>query len=176
MSLIVKLPGRTALSDFRIAKLLHQVRTHAPEASAIRTQFWHLVKLKRPLSATEGKVLSSLLTYGPALESTAVFAAGQSSEQAVLVVPRLGTISPWASKATDIAHRCGLDAVERIERGTAYRLEGVDVRAVRGHPAVLALLHDRMTETVLDAQAGADALFHEARPAPLETIDLLSAG
>src|SRR5689334_6914330 len=172
MSLIVKLPGRTALSDFRIAKLLHQVRTHAPEASAIRTQFWHLVKLKRPLSATEGKVLSSLLTYGPALESTAVFAAGQSSEQAVLVVPRLGTISPWSSKATDIAHRCGLDAVERIERGTAYRIEAVDARRLRSSPVLLALLHDRMTETVLDSLSAAEALFHEARPQPMSIIEL----
>jgi phosphoribosylformylglycinamidine synthase len=166
MSLIVKLPGRTALSDFRVAKLLHQVRAYAREATAIRTQFWHFVKLRRPLSATEGKALSSLLTYGPA------FASSQSSEQMLLVVPRLGTISPWSSKASDIAHQCGLEAVERIERGTAYQIEGVEARKLRNSPALLALLHDRMTETVLDSASGAEALFHEARPQPMSTIEL----
>src|SRR5215813_10870318 len=170
MSLIVKLPGRRALSDFRIAKLLPQVQSALTGATAIRAQYWHFAKLRRALSAAEGKTLSSLLTYGPAS------ADQHLSDNVLLVVPRLGTISPWSSKATDIAHHCGLEAVERIERGTAYRIEGVSPEAVRAHPQVRALLHDRMTETVLDSLAGAEALFHEARPAPLETIPLLSRG
>jgi phosphoribosylformylglycinamidine synthase len=170
MSLIVKLPGRRALSDFRIAKLLPQVRSYLRGVSAIRTQYWHFAKLGRPLSAGEARTLSSLLTYGPAFQDELL------SDNVVLVVPRLGTISPWSSKATDIAHQCGLDAVERIERGTAYRIQGVDATTVREHAPVVALLHDRMTETVLDSPAAADVLFHEARPAPLETIDLLGGG
>ncbi len=170
MSLIVKLPGRRALSDFRIAKLLSQVRSQVASASAIRTQFWHFVKLRRALSPAEGRTLSSLLTYGPAFKDEHL------SDGIVLVVPRLGTISPWSSKATDIAHHCGLDAVERIERGTAYRIEGIDVRTLRDDASIVGLLHDRMTEVVLDSLSAADALFHEARPAPLETIDLLGGG
>ena len=102
MSLIIKLPGRRALSDFRIAKLLVQLRRELRDIRAIRTQYRHFAKLKRVLSPAEGKTLASLLTYGPAAQEE------HSGEGAVLVVPRLGTISPWASKATDIAHRCGL--------------------------------------------------------------------
>jgi phosphoribosylformylglycinamidine synthase len=170
MSLIVKLSGRRALSDFRIAKLLPRVKAKLRGVSAIRSQYWHFAKLRRALSPSESKTLSSLLTYGPAAKDQNL------SEGVLLVVPRLGTISPWSSKATDIAHQCGLDAVERIERGTAYRLEGVAAEAVRGDPQVLALLHDRMTETVLDPSEGFDALFHEARPAAMETIDLLARG
>ena len=120
MSLTVKLPGRRALSDFRIAKLLPQVKAQLRDVHAIRTQFWHFAKLRRALSPAEGKTLSSLLTYGPAFKDEHL------SDDVVLVVPRLGTISPWSSKATDIAHQCGLEAVERIERGTAYYAEKTD--------------------------------------------------
>jgi phosphoribosylformylglycinamidine synthase len=172
MPTVLRLPGRPALSDFRLDKLLHSARKAIPALRGLRTQYWHLVKLKRPLDGREREVLDALLTYGPK--------AGPEDlhEGILLVVPRLGTISPWSSKATDIAQQCGLHAVERIERGTAYRLQleaGAQLDAA-GRRLLLPLLHDRMTETVLSALEQADALFHEATPQPLAEIDLLKRG
>src|SRR5690606_24859423 len=83
------------------------------------------------------------------------------------------TISPWSSKATDIAHQCGFDKIVRIEHGIAYT---IDARGVEGNAALLALLHDRMTESVLDSVDGAEALFHHYEPQPLTTVDILGGG
>jgi phosphoribosylformylglycinamidine synthase len=98
--------------------------------------------------------------------------------QLFLVVPRLGTISPWASKATDIAHNCGLERIHRIERGIAYRVRLTGGRAFGDHERalLLPLLHDRMTETVLAAADEAEALFRSAEPAPLTTVDVVGGG
>ena len=172
MSLTLKLPGRRALSEFRLSKLLHQAKQRLPGLTGVRTQYWHFAKLRRPLSDSESATLHALLTYGPAAREEHL------EDDLLLVVPRIGTISPWASKATDIARQCGIDAVERIERGTAYRLEGLELRALKSaqHQALLPLIHDRMTEAVLDSLGAADALFHEAKPAPLTTVDMLARG
>jgi phosphoribosylformylglycinamidine synthase len=172
MSLTLKLPGRRALSEFRLSKLRHQVKQHLPGLTGIRTQYWHFVHLRQPLSEAQLATLRELLTYGPAAHDEHI------DDDLLLVVPRLGTISPWASKATDIVLHCGLDAVERIERGTAYRLEGIAASKLASaqRSALLSLIHDRMTETVLDSLDAADALFHEAKPAPLATIDVLVRG
>jgi phosphoribosylformylglycinamidine synthase len=117
-------------------------------------------------------MLERLLSYGPKS------AHEDLHEGVLLVVPRLGTVSPWASKATDIAKACGLDAVERIERGTAYRIEAGGGKSLdtEQQRALRALIHDRMTETVLERLEQADALFHEATPRPLAEVDLLSGG
>ncbi len=169
---ILRLPGARALSAFRLDKLLRQAREALPKLSGIRAQHWHFVKLVRPLVAREQEVLEKLLTYGPS-------SGHEDLHDAIaLVVPRLGTISPWSSKATDIAHACGLDAVERIERGMGIRFElpaGVapDAAARR---SLLPLIHDRMTETVLSSLGEADALFHHAKPQPLTAVDLLGRG
>src|SRR5215471_10252722 len=177
MSLILKLPGRRALSEFRLNKLLQQATQHLPGLRGIDTQHWHLVKLGRSLSGEETATLHALLTYGPA-PMPGSDRRDKGGGEMLLVVPRLGTISPWASKATDIARQCGLQAVERIERGAAYRLRGVRVSGLRTaqRRALLPLLHDRMTETVLDSLDSADALFHATRPAPLATIAVLAGG
>jgi phosphoribosylformylglycinamidine synthase len=172
MSLVLRLPGRRALSDFRLDKLLATARQAVPRIERIRTQYWHFVKLTRALDGPERELLEQLLIYGPKSAEEDLHA------DVLLVVPRLGTLSPWASKATDIAHSCGLTAVERIERGTAIRLELNPRRAleVRERRALLPLLHDRMTETVLERLEQADALFHQATPQPLASIDLLGQG
>src|SRR6185295_11947983 len=99
---------------------------------------WHFVHLRERASAAQLDRLRELLTYGPAARGERI------EDDLLLVVPRLGTISPWASKATDIARHCGLETVERIERGTAYRFESVAVREL-GMPqrnALLSLIHD----------------------------------
>jgi phosphoribosylformylglycinamidine synthase len=160
---VLKIAGGSALSAFRLEKLNGLVQAVQPDARVRSARFWHFVELVRPLDATEAATLNRLLTYGaPATEE---------GGGGVLVTPRLGTISPWSSKATDIAARCGLDAVRRIERGTVYHLEGP------GGPArVVPLLHDRMTETVLGFFEEADELFHHLPPKPLTTIDVLARG
>jgi len=166
------LRGRNALSEFRLKKLTQALKRTAPAIAAITAEYWHFAALKVPLQAPQRKVLERILTYGPA--PAGVSEAGRL----LLVVPRLGTISPWASKATDIAHSCGLDAVERIERGVAYY-----VSTKQGGPldpaqqaALSPLIHDRMTETVLDSLEAAARLFQHVAPRPLATIDLLSGG
>jgi len=180
MSLTLKLPGRRALSEFRLHKLLQQAKKPLPSLTGIATQHWHFVKLNRPLSEAETATLRELLTYGPVLRQDRAPASRNShpEDRILLVVPRLGTISPWASKATDIARQCGLEAVERIERGTAYQPRGLNasVLALRLRRALLPLIHDRMTETVLDSLDAADALFHAAQPVPMETIGVLAGG
>src|SRR4249920_2200438 len=123
MSLILKLPGRRALSEFRLNKLLQQAKDPLPSLTGIATQYWHFIKLRQSLSEAETAALQALLVYGQE-DLRSVADKEPLTADILLVVPRLGTISPWASKATDIAHQCGLDAVERIERGTAYLLQG----------------------------------------------------
>ena len=111
---LLSLPGRKALSDFRLDKLLSAIGTAVPAVTGLDARLWHFVHVVRPLHDEEQAILARILTYGPHTE------ADQQEGDMLLVVPRIGTISPWSSKATDIAHHCGLEAVERIERGIAY--------------------------------------------------------
>jgi phosphoribosylformylglycinamidine synthase len=106
-------------------------------------------------------VLERLLDYGAP--------AGESIGEPVLVVPRLGTVSPWSSKATDIARNCGLARVRRIERGTLFHIESATPINVA---AIAPLLHDRMTETILGSFEEAARLFAHVGPRPLATIPL----
>src|SRR6187401_3130730 len=110
---VVTLPGAVALSPFRVEKLLASLPRLLAEAITVEARFVHFVAVTAPLTESESGVLAKLLTYGtpPAREPTGVM---------LLVLPRFGTVSPWSSKATDIARNCGLAKVERIERGIAY--------------------------------------------------------
>jgi len=166
MAEILKLRGSPALSAFRLEKLHARLAEIAPGARIAGADFWHFVETTQALAASESAVLAQLLTYGEALQPAP--AAGEL----ILVVPRIGTISPWSSKATDIARQCGLPAVQRIERGIAYCVAGAGAR--RG--GLAALLHDRMTETVLDGLDGAELLFRHVAPRPLASIALLARG
>jgi len=171
MPTILRLPGRRALSDFRLDKLLQSVRATLPALRSVQTRYWHFVKLREPLSPDGLATLKRLLTYGPA-------SSADAHPPSVLVVPRLGTISPWSSKATDIARQCGLDAVERIERGTtfAFIFDAKGKFTDTARASVLPLIHDRMTETVLESVEQADALFEETLPRPLERVNVLGGG
>src|SRR6185503_7705702 len=172
MSQISRLRGRNALSAFRAAKLSQSVIAAVPDVTGIQAEFWHFARLSRAVSNDETACLERILTYGP--EATSV----ESRGDLVLVVPRLGTISPWSSKATEIARHCGLKAVERIERGTAYWVTTRDGRPLTaaGREALAPLLHDRMTETILTSLDDAERLFEHIRPVPLATVDLLGGG
>ena len=160
--------GAPALSGFRIKKLLARLRDVDGGIDSVDTRFVHFIDLARDLDHAELGTLDSLLRYGP--RSTDVDESTPGLR--LWVIPRPGTISPWASKATDIAHVCGLDAVRRIERGIEYRL----VSRAPLDPAVLRvitpLLHDRMTEVVIDDVADARALFSVESPRSLRRISL----
>ena len=123
---MIELPGALAVSDFRIAKLRPALEATHPGLGAISARFIHFVDLERELDARERALLERLLTYGPR-EDGAPAAPGSE----IIVVPRFGTISPWSSKATDIARVCGLDAVRRIERGIVWTLDATDAVARR---------------------------------------------
>ncbi|MGB6451966.1 MAG: phosphoribosylformylglycinamidine synthase [Steroidobacteraceae bacterium] len=166
---MLSLPGPAALSTFRIAKLLTRLAALDPSVGGLASQFVHFVDTERALTNREAAILDRLLQYGPRLEGLAPEAP---DGQLLLIVPRAGTVSPWSSKATDIARVCGLEAVRRIERGVAYR-----VRAARRlEPSELlrlaAPLFDRMTETAVLETAAAAALFEHEAPRPLRTLSL----
>jgi len=169
---LLTLRGRNALSDFRLKKLTQTLKHSAPAIAAISAEYWHFASLRAPLSGAERKILERILTYGPASHSVS------GKGEMLVVIPRPGTISPWSSKATDIARSCGLGAVDRIERGVAYHLvlRGKGGLSDADRRALLPLIHDRMTEAVLDSLDGAAALFTQVRPKPLATVDLLAGG
>jgi len=170
---VLALRGGAALSSFRVAKLLDALVARAKASiTGLSAHHWHFVEVSRALDALEQATLERLLAYGPRN------GADTASDASMLVVPRLGTISPWSSKATDIARNCGLEAVRRIERGVAYELTLADHRSLspQDRSAVLPLIHDRMTETVLDDVRLARELFAHVPPRPLATIPLRALG
>jgi len=171
---VIALRGRSALSSFRIAKLLASFTAVAPghAVTAVGAHYWHFIEIERPLEPREHTTLVRLLTYG------AVDEAAVAADASLVVVPRLGTISPWSSKATDIARNCALEAVRRIERGVAFELSTRERRPLADDDrrALLPLVHDRMTQTVLDDVADARALFAHVAPPPLARIPLLAQG
>jgi phosphoribosylformylglycinamidine synthase len=167
---MLSLPGSPALSPFRLDKLLSALRAREPAIQSIVARWMHLVDVERELAADELRVLGKILTYGPRWQ------AAEDEGDLVLVVPRPGTVSPWSSKATDIAHVCGLTAVRRLERGIAYRLRigrKVDRAGLR---ALAAPLYDRMTEAPLWDVAEAARLFARHEPRPLTRIEVRARG
>ncbi len=166
---MLHLRGGPALSSFRLDKLLAAAQARVPAVAAIHAEYVYFVDVEQRLSDQERATLGQLLNEAPSL----IPPVGEL----LVVVPRLGTQSPWSSKATDIAHNCGLSTVHRVERGTAYYFAGADGNLVEQHgPELAALIHDRMTETVLTALDEAEALFTVTDPAPLQAVDLLGGG
>jgi phosphoribosylformylglycinamidine synthase len=153
---VLQLRGPRALSESRLSKLLASLKKLDPGARSVSAEQRYFVETDGELAAAEQRLLERLLDDGspaPAKPSGALY----------LVVPRLGTISPWSSKASDIARNCGLQHVRRIERGVAFYLDST-------HPRIPALLHDRMTQTVLRSFDEAAKLFEHVAPRPLQYI------
>ncbi|MBL8483790.1 MAG: phosphoribosylformylglycinamidine synthase [Rhodocyclaceae bacterium] len=171
---ILKLRGAAAFSAPRLARISARLAAAIVKFKAVSARQWFFVECTRAPGAEELDRLKLLLQVDDETEP----AAGHL----LLVVPRLGTISPWSSKATDIAKNCGFDWVLRIERGIAYRVELA--RGLLGAPAwdadqraaALPLLHDRMTESVLDGLDQAAGLFRHVAPRPLRVVDVLAGG
>ena len=171
-TLIKNLRGAPALSEFRVQKLLAQCTALALPVTDIYAEFAHFAKLNEALTADEENVLQQLLTYGPTIEEH------EPQGQFLLVTPRPGTISPWSSKSTDIAHNCGLAKVDRLERGMAYYItisDGANL-TVEQKEQLSSLLHDRMMESVFNDFAQASHLFASSEPGELTAIDIESGG
>jgi phosphoribosylformylglycinamidine synthase len=166
------LRGAPALSEFRLQKLAVRLHEQLGAPVAVYAEYVHFVDLSADLVGPRRDLLERLLRYGPSLPSHTPVG------RLVLVVPRPGTISPWSSKATDIAHNCGLDGVRRLERGTAYYLtmDGPTDRDDSHDLSMLdraaAILHDRMTEVVLFDPADAQQLFAQSAPRAVRRIAL----
>ncbi len=167
---MLELRGAPALSAFRANKLLSALQAIVPDVSGIYAEYVHLVDLGSELKAGHETVLDRLLRYGPAI------AAHAPSGQMKLVVPRPGTISPWSSKASDIAHNCGLDEVLRIERGVAYYIEAASPLSAEQLSQLEPALYDRMTEAVFDSVNAVGELFVHAQPTPMTVVDMLQGG
>ena len=167
MSVVTAFRGETALSAFRINKLLQKAQSLGLPENAIASEYWYFVASDAPLSDADALQLKALL----AAERVTPPDATQSL---FLITPRIGTISPWSSKATNIAHNCGLTHIERIERGMAVHLSGslkTDERA-----AWATLLHDRMTESVLPSFQAAEQLFAQHDNPSCASVDILGGG
>ena len=162
------LRGAPALSAFRHGKLLEQLTSKVPAVTGLYAEFAHFADVTGVLNADEEQVLARLLKYGPSVP------VQEPSGKLFLTIPRFGTISPWSSKASDIARNCGLAKVQRLERGIAYYVSGELSEA--DSAAVAALLHDRMTQLVLSALEDAAVLFSHAEPKPLTAVDVLGGG
>ena len=167
MSVITALRGASALSLFRIQKLAQKAAALGLPQAEIASEYWYFVSSPAPLDAAQTEKLQALLSA----VRVDTPAAGQSL---FLITPRIGTISPWSSKATDIAHNCGLDGVERIERGMAVYVSGSLHDKERAQWA--SLLHDRMTESVLPDFQSAEQLFAAHEDQSFDTVDVLGGG
>lgn len=162
------LRGAPALSAFRHGKLLEQLTSKVSAVTGVYAEFAHFAEVTGVLNADEEQVLARLLKYGPSVP------VQEPSGRLFLTIPRFGTISPWSSKASDIARNCGLAKIQRIERGLAFYVSG-QLNAADAQ-TVAELLHDRMTQLVLDSMQGAAALFSHAQPKPLTAVDILGGG
>jgi len=163
------LRGSPALSAFRINKLLTRFQDAHLPVSDIYAEYVHFADVSAPLSEDEKSRLQRLLKYGPSL------AEHTPEGRLLLVTPRPGTISPWSSKATDIAHNCDLPQVLRLERGLAFYVKAPQFTEAQWS-GLAALLHDRMMEVVLSDLSQAEQLFAHHQPAPLTSVDVLGEG
>ncbi|ADZ02353.1 TPA: phosphoribosylformylglycinamidine synthase [Neisseria meningitidis] len=170
MSVVLPLRGVTALSDFRVEKLLQKAAALGLPEVKLSSEFWYFAGSEKALDAATVEKLQALL----AAQSVEQTPKAREGLHLFLVTPRLGTISPWASKATNIAENCGLAGIERIERGMAVWLEGALTDEQKQQWA--ALLHDRMTESVLPDFQTASKLFHHLESETFSSVDILGGG
>ena len=167
--MVFELNGARALSDFRAARVLAALQRVSSNIEAVSGRFVHFVHASRELTKAEEERLASLLTYGDAAEDV-------RADLAFMVVPRLGTISPWASKATDIVKNCGIEGVLRVERGTVYSLALKAPLTEEEAAQAAGVLHDRMTESVVARDFPAENLFVELEGRPMATVALVEEG
>ena len=164
------LRGAPALSEFRLQKLTQRLEQALGQPLGVYAEFTHFAELEQSLIESEQTMLEAILRYGPLQDQQ------EPQGTLLLAVPRPGTISPWSSKATDIAHHCGLSSVQRLERGIAYYIRSETELDDDELNNLMALLHDRMTQVVLTELEDAGCLFRHAEPKPFIQVDVLDGG
>jgi phosphoribosylformylglycinamidine synthase len=175
---ILQIPGSSVLSPFRHERLLLKMQKLGLPVAEVAARFEHYVWCDEVLSEEARVKLEQLLDYGQA----AVSVADARDALVLTVVPRLGTVSSWASKATDIAHNCGLRNIRRIERGVRYTItpERGWLKTKSFDPQMLALvadcLHDRMTESVVDQRFDPKTLFESLPGKAMRTVPVTTVG
>jgi phosphoribosylformylglycinamidine synthase len=163
--MILRFKGVSAASDFRLRSLLNELKKIQPSVEKISAEYIHFAEADKELPSSKKQVLEDLLSYDTPYK-------GDRRGELFMAVPRPGTISPWSSKATSIAHNSGID-INRVERGIAYY---VQAGSKLDRTKISAQLHDRMTESVLDSLDSAKLLFSENTPRPLLIIDVIKEG
>lgn len=164
--------GPSALSEFRAGTLLKKLQEINGDIMSVRAQYQHFIDTDT-LSDNESQKAQALLDYGASHKSST------KTHLTFLVVPRMGTISPWSSKATDIFHNAGLKMVRRVERGVRYEIKGVASLTTEEKVAIHTLLHDRMTENIIEngnTEERLSSLFEQSPPRPLSTVPVLKEG
>ncbi|MBD3666955.1 MAG: phosphoribosylformylglycinamidine synthase, partial [Kangiella sp.] len=166
------LRGNPAFSNFQKAHLLKEASSISSQVIDIYGEYVHYVDTNSELADEELKILERLLEYGPSRP------ASEHTGQRLIVVPRPGTISPWSSKATNIAQNCSLDKVERIERAVAVYFKTKDGAELDADVVaqLKPLIHDRMTQSVFTEHSQAEVLFEQHQPKPLAHVDILGGG
>ena len=168
---MIILRGAPALSDFRTQKLVQDFLAAGLPVRDVATAFIHVAETSADLTPAEHEVLVKLLTYGPTRE------AHEPTGLLQVVAPRPGTLSPWSSKATDIAQICGLAKVKRVERAVAYWIDlGGSTPNETQAKAIAARLHDRMTQAVFESVEELDVLFRHETPKPFTAVPVLAQG
>ena len=169
---MLQLRGNIAHSGFRLRKLVAELRSQLPALQSVSTEYWHFVDLEGELTPDQQTALEQLLHYGPHTPPD------ETSGELFIVVPRVGTISPWSTKATDIAHHCGLEKIKRIERGVAWFFSTQQTSSLS--PAecaqIIQQIHDPMTESVLRDFTSVQNLFQVFEPQPLRIVNILEEG
>ena len=167
-------PGSVAFSAFRMEKALARVQKILPQCQSLQAEFVYFLDLESPLDTRQIEITCQLLNISSIREIGSI----AEYDYKRIVIPRIGTISPWATKATDIFQHCGLAAVRRIERGVRWQIGSSTSLVVEQEveKELNAILFDPMIESILQEEHQAEALFAKADPAPLQIIDLLSGG
>jgi phosphoribosylformylglycinamidine synthase len=164
------LTGAPSLSLFRRQKLLEKLKDYDASITSVSADYVHFIEVQQPLTSSQTETLEALLTYGPSELKL------DNIGKLFLVVPRPGTISPWSSKATDIAHNCGLNHVIRIERGISYYVNAKGTLSDEKITKIEQLLSDRMVEVVFSEMSHANALFKQEKPRSLTSVDIIGGG
>lgn len=170
---MLQMQGGRAYSDFRIQRLLITLQQKIPTIQELSARYYFFVDVEQRLSSNDKQILGELLSTQEIVNTKST---NEKGHYLLLVTPRLGTISPWSSKATDIVHHCGLVNIKRIERGIVYEVVSQQPLNNLQLTEVANGLFDPMTESLWFSLEDAEGLFIEREPQPLITIDILSEG
>jgi len=167
---MIEIKGPPSHSPFRLKQLLLKLQKLDSAIDAIGARYTHFVDSNKSLNEKELNTLRCLLVYGPDWD------IGSDDGEKIIVIPRIGTISPWSSKATDIALLCGLSSIQRLERGVIYTIAYKNSVQRKDLSCLSEPLHDRMTQTMIFNEKDANVLFQVQKPKALSSIPVLSEG